>query len=400
MTDQTTTAPAGTNAFREAANEIDAVLDRLHADTVGPEHVSIPIGPGKAYRLHTRALRLATVALAEKQDRENAVHTALQAQGPTDLPTLQIKRIAQLVTDITTGDNDALGSIDAIPNDIRPEALAAVLRAGLASVVGTAAINPVDVTIETEELVGGPAGYLTSESRTVPVQAIDSALKAVADHLDTYDYGPGQRYPYACILPSTNATGHERGIEVPAPAWISARALAKILRSWPTTAPTREMIGDAVRSVSSSDSDSGYVRIDRAIESVCGALGLEVREVTPVATNPPAPQSSPWDVRLELEVDTLENPVQHAVATVLHNGWQELSRFALVRAITVAALDASADVVRRELKRPRVTPLVVLDRTELNAEQVVEVVDRYRRTMADAAADELRILARTDAAGR
>jgi hypothetical protein len=316
MTDQTTTPPASN---KEAAHELEDMLGHLGGDA-GPTSVRVSMGRDTTYWLHTRTLRLAVSALRDRQNRIDAVNDTLAAQGPTALSTEQVKRISRLTADLA--DTETGVTLDLFTRGLQPTALAAVLRAGLTSVVGSSTADTVDRADDVPYAQNAEPGL---------------ALTSFAAHLESFG-----RFPYAAILPAKDsATWENGGPDVPLPAWISARALALILRE--AAAPIEPAKHDA----------------------------------------PPAPERHEYSTEVrQAASDVLELDDEHDVK---------------VRLVVNAVLDIASEHVRDVLKRPRTTPLVVMNQPkEVRAEDVQDLLGRFRGVIADAAADELRILARLD----
>lgn len=363
MTDQTTAAPSGQSAHREAAVEVEDLLS--HLDSTDPDTLEVAFGRGRRYRLHTRTLRLARSALRQSQDRIDAARNGLVAQGPTDVDVRQVRNLSRLVSDLT--DAQWPTTLDLAIMNIKPNALAAVLRAGLASVVGDATETSVDATPAPEPASAEVPSPSAGEGH-LPM------LSELGDYLDTWRHGlDGRRYTYVALLPSDGPGGYVTGSDVPSPAYISVAGLVMLLRAATEPADTAPSAEVPSPSAEEADVDGFSSRLREGLHGVAQLFGVEQ----------PTPEYSS------------ENPVREAVYGVLSNG-EGAPVADLVRDLTIAALDAAAIEVRTSIVVPAVSPIVMLD-APVPADRVLPLVERVRESAADAAADELRILARSDA---
>lgn len=369
MTDPTTASPA-TNI--EAAHELEDMLANLA--TPRPQHsVNVSLGKGQNYWLHTRTLRMAISALRDRQDRIDAVDAAHQAQDGTQLATEQVQRISRVIADLADlADNYV--TLDLSTMGIKPQALAAVLRAGMASVVGSSSEDSIDYAVHAEPGL---------------------ALTTFAAHLESFAESRPDRFPYAAVLPAKNAVSWQEGPDDPKPAWISSRALASIIRlaSGPVEhdidgnlIPDSELPDLARRLLKQNEelTRQAKERHEKHTQQQLRMVTLQEQQRTATVDRATLPETrasvQATDVR-QAASDILDLSDAHDVK---------------VRLVVNAVLDVASEHIRRVLKKPRVTPLVVMPRAEISGEDLVDIIERYRRTTADTAADELRILARLD----
>lgn len=348
MTDPTTAAPSGYSAPREAAVELEDLLTHLDLDgALDPDTFDVVL-PGRdttrRYHGHIRTLRLARTALRDLQRRRDAARGALATQGPEDVSTTDVEAIARLAQTFAQMDptQTAVG-IDYKLANVSPPALAAVLRAGLASVVGDATPNTVDAE-PAAETAPEPARAEVSEP------SVRAAVQYSAD---------GRR-----LTVSAEGIYERTQVDVVAPGTVLEPVL------------------------------------DRPVLEV-GYPAVPVPDLDPEPSSPDPVAPAEASMSSVYGAMVFENPVQAAVARTLGLADGAVTDAGeLVRSLARAVLDEAADHLRATLRQPRVTPLLVIDpdHTVWTEDSVVGMADRYRRTVADAAADELRILARLDSA--
>lgn len=357
MTDPTTTAPASNI---EAAHELEDMLANL--PTPRPQQsVNVILGKGGNYWLHTRTLRMALHALRDRQTRIDAVDTALEAQSGTQLATEQVQRISRLIADLADSEPAPVVTLDLSIMGIQTTALAAVLRAGMASVVGSSSEDSIDYAVHAEPGV---------------------ALTTFAAHLESFAESRPDRFPYAAVLPAKNAVSWQEGPDDPKPAWISSRALASIIRL--ASGPVEHDIdGNLIPDSELPDLARRLLKQNEELTREIKAHYERALQGQDTGSTPAPEPSRHYSTAVrQLASDILAVDEEHDLK---------------VRGVVNAVLDAAAEHLRDVLKRPRLTPLVIMSQPkDVSATDVQDLLGRFRGVIADAAADELRILARLD----
>jgi hypothetical protein len=104
--------------------------------------ITVNVAAGKTYRIHSRTLQLAISAIEDRESRQRRVRRALEAQEPADVSTSDLGALSRLVADLA-GVHPLSATADLDLSQVGPRALAAVLRAGLATLVGEATATAV-----------------------------------------------------------------------------------------------------------------------------------------------------------------------------------------------------------------------------------------------------------------